>query len=161
VTLTALAVGFLLAAAAAILAYRLGSLTGGGAAAAVLVGGLTFGAGGVLPGALLLLFFVSSSLLSRLGRRRKKGVAAQFEKGGRRDQGQVLANGSVAAASGPTGDGRAGDAAGWPALAAVNADTWAGGGVLSPADRLITTWRPAEPGPGRCLGLGVAAAAGG
>jgi uncharacterized protein (TIGR00297 family) len=159
--------GFLLAAAVAFLAHRLGSLTRGGAGAAVLVGGLTFGAGGVLAGALLLLFFVSSSLLSRLGRRRKRGVAAQFEKSGRRDQGQVLANGSVAAALavayGVTGEpgmlvGLAG------ALAAVNADTWATEiGVLSRSrPRLITTWRPTEPGTsGAVSALGVMAAAAG
>src|SRR3990172_3673415 len=81
-TLAPLAFGFVCAAAAALLAYRLGTLPRGGAAAATAVGGLTFSAGGVLPGVLLMLFFVTSSVLSRLGTRRKGRVAAQFEKGG-------------------------------------------------------------------------------
>lgn len=166
-TPTALVGGFLLAAAVAVLAYRLGSLTRGGAVAAVLVGGLTFGAGGVLPGALLLIFFVSSSLLSRLGRRRKGGVAQHFEKGGQRDQGQVLANGGVAAvlavAYGLTGKPEV-LAALAGALAAVNADTWATEiGVLAHSrPRLITTWRSVEPGTsGAVSALGVLAAAAG
>jgi uncharacterized protein (TIGR00297 family) len=106
----------------------LGSLSAGGAIAATAVGGLTFGIGGALPAALLLLFFVSSSALSRLGRHRKSGPAAQFEKGSRRDHWQVLANGAVAAGLavvyGLTSDLRilAGLAG---ALAAANADTWA------------------------------------
>src|SRR3990172_7460673 len=100
-TLATLAFGFVFAAAAALLAYRLGMLTRGGAAAATAVGGLSFGAGGALPGVLLMLFFVTSSMLSRLGTRRKGRVAAQFEKGGQRDQGQGLANGAAAAGLAP------------------------------------------------------------
>jgi uncharacterized protein (TIGR00297 family) len=167
VTLTSLAFGFVFAAGAALLAYRLGTLTRGGAAAATAVGGLTFGAGGVLPGVLLMLFFVTSSVLSRLGTRRKGRVAAQFEKGGQRDQGQVLANGAVAAvlalAYGITQQpvmlaGLAG------ALAAVNADTWATEiGVLSRRrPRLVTTGQPVDPGTSGAVSTeGMLAAAAG
>jgi uncharacterized protein (TIGR00297 family) len=160
-------IGFLLAAAVAVLAYRLGSLTGGGAAAAVIVGGLTFGAGGLLAGALLMLFFISSSVLSRSNPHRKGRFAAQFEKGGRRDQGQVLANGAVAAllalAYGITSE-PLGLAALAGALAAVNADTWATEiGVLSRRRPwLITTGQTVEPGTsGAVSAVGILAAASG
>lgn len=162
-----LAIGFLLACAAAILAYRLGSLTRRGAAAATIVGGLTFGAGGPLPGVLLMLFFISSSVLSRLGHPRKGGVAAQLEKGGRRDEGQVLANGAVAATL-SVGYGLTREPAMLAgvagALAAVNADTWATEvGILSRRPpRLITTGRPVAPGTsGAVSTVGVLAMAAG
>jgi len=162
-----LALGFLLAAVVAWMAYRLGSLSGGGAMAATVVGGLTIGAGGALPGGLLILFFVSSSLLSRWGERRKRSVEVHFEKGGRRDEGQVLANGGVAAllalGYGLTSQpvflaGIAG------ALAAATADTWATeiGVGAGRRPRLITTGRPAERGTsGAVSGAGILAAVGG
>lgn len=148
-------------------AQALGSLTTGGAAAASVVGALTFGLGGLGPGVLLILFFVSSSALSRLGGARKRAVHAAFAKGSRRDQGQVLANGGLAAALaalyGLTGQ------AGWlaglaGALAAVNADTWATElGVLARRrPRLITSGAPVEPGTSGGVTLeGTLAAAGG
>jgi uncharacterized protein (TIGR00297 family) len=148
---TSLLVGGLLAAAIAFGAYLLGSLSTSGALGAILVGTLTFGVGGVIPAALLILFFVSSSALSRLGKSHKLSVAAAFAKGSRRDLGQVLANGSMAAALsvayGVTGQplwlaGVVG------ALAAVTADTWATElGVLSGRrPRLITSGQPVDPG---------------
>ena len=162
-----LAGGFTLAVVVAAGAYAAGSLSRSGALAAVAVGTLTFGIGGWLPGALLLLFFVSSSLLSRVGGARKRSVAAAFAKGGRRDHGQVLANGALAAllsvGYGLTGDslwlaGLAG------ALAAVNADTWATElGVLSrQSPRMVTTGAAVEPGTsGAVSPQGVWAALGG
>lgn len=166
-TPVSLAFGFLLAAAVALLAYRLGSLTRGGAVAAAVVGGLTFGAGGPLAGALLMLFFISSSVLSRLGHRKKGRVVAQFEKGSQRDQGQVLANGSVAAALavayGFTLE-PALLAALAGALAAVNADTWATEiGVLSRRRPwLVTTGQPVDPGTSGAVSTeGLMAAAAG
>lgn len=144
--------GFLLALAVSAAAYYTRALSLDGAAAAVLEGTLIFGLGGLPAAALLLVFFISSSALSRLFARRKRPVSEKFSKGSRRDAGQVLANGGLAAlfmllhAAFP--------AAAWPwagfaaSLAAVNADTWATElGVLSPAaPRMITTGRPAEPG---------------
>ena len=162
-----LATAILLAAVVAILAYRLGSLSRGGVLAAVFVGGLTFGAGGPLPGALLLLFFVSSSALSRFGAQRKGSVAAHFEKGGRRDQSQVLANGGLAALL-ALAYGGAGEpallAALAGALAAANADTWATelGVLAGRRPRLVTTGRTVEPGTsGAITPEGTLAAVGG
>lgn len=132
-------------------ALALGSLTPGGAVAASLVGALTFGLGGLGPGVLLILFFVSSSALSHVGGARKRAVHAAFAKGSRRDQGQVLANGGLAAALAAL-YGLTGQAA-WlaglaGALAAVNADTWATElGVLARRrPRLITSGAIVEPG---------------
>lgn len=122
-----LAIGLGLAALVTAAAYAAGSLTGGGAAAATVIGGLAFAGGGLLPAVLLIVFFVTSSVLSRLGRSTKARVADRYEKGVRRDQGQVLANGGVAAilavAYGVSGNTLALVALAG-ALAAVTADTW-------------------------------------
>ena len=159
--------GFILAVVVALGAYAARSLSRSGAIAAIVVGTLTFGIGGPLPGALLLLFFISSSILSRVGGAKKRKVAAAFAKGGRRDDGQVMANGALAAllsvGFGLTGDltwlaGLAG------ALAAVNADTWATelGVLAQQAPRLITSGVRVEPGTsGAVSALGVTAALGG
>ncbi len=147
-----LALGFALSLLAGSFAYRLGALTASGAAAAFVIGGLIFGLGGLPWASLLLTFFVSSSLLSRAFRGRKQEMSEKFAKGSRRDYGQVLANGGLAALlvlvhwyepqlEGP-----------WIAfvgsLSAVNADTWATElGVLSPTPpRLITTGKRVSKG---------------
>lgn len=148
-------------------AQAAGSLSRSGAIAAAMVGTLTFGVGGPLPAVLLLLFFFSSSGLSRLGGARKRAVAAAFSKGGRRDHGQVLANGALAALL-SVGFGLTGGAL-WlaglaGALAAVNADTWATElGVLARQDpRRITTGERVPAGTSGAVSLpGVLAALGG
>ncbi len=148
----------MLAVVVAVGAHTAGSLSRSGAAAAVIVGTLTFGIGGPLPAVLLLLFFFSSSVLSRVGGARKRSVGIAFSKGGRRDHGQVLANGALAAllsvGFGVTGGplwlaGLAG------ALAAVNADTWATElGVLAPqAPRRITTGERVPAGTSGAISL--------
>jgi uncharacterized protein (TIGR00297 family) len=159
--------GFILAIVVAAGAYAADLLSRSGAIAAIVVGTLTFGIGGPLPGALLLLFFISSSLLSRVGGAKKRKVAAAFAKGGRRDHGQVMANGALAALL-CVGFGLTGDSV-WlagltGALAAVNADTWATElGVLArQAPRMVTTGARVEAGTsGAVSALGVAAALGG
>ena len=78
-------------------AYRRGSLSRGGVAGAILAGTLHFGFGGPTWGLTLIAFFFSSTLLSRYKEREKEPVARHFAKGGRRDCGQALANGSVGA----------------------------------------------------------------
>lgn len=148
-------------------AQAAGSLSRSGALAAVIVGSLTFGVGGVLPGVLLLLFFFSSSGLSRVGGTRKRAVAAAFSKGGRRDHGQVLANGALAAALSVGFGLTAGTlwlAALAGALAAVNADTWATElGVLARHDpRRVTTGERVPAGTSGAISLpGILAALGG
>lgn len=143
--------GTLLGLAASWLGYLAGALTLSGLVAAWLVGAMTFGFGGWQVAGLLIAFFVSSSALSRLAGRRKSQVQADFAKGGRRDWGQVVANGGWAAimALAYGLDQNALWLAGLAgALAAVNADTWATElGVLSRRQpRLITNWQPVRAG---------------
>jgi len=124
-----LLVGFVIAAAIAYTAYRLGSLSSEGMLAAALMGAFTLGLGGWSWALLLLIFFTSSSLWTQAFKERKRSLLGKFSKGGRRDAAQVVGNGGVATAFVilhaffPQ--------AGWPwlgfaaSLAAVNADTWA------------------------------------
>jgi uncharacterized protein (TIGR00297 family) len=145
--------------------YRRGSLKGDGWAAAVVVGTLTAGVGGWGWGILVVVFFVTSSALGRVGRQRKAGFAAeQWEKGDRRDWGQVAANGGVVSML-ALAYALLPHPALWyaavGALATVNGDTWATElGVLSRAQpRLITTGRQVAPGTsGGVTLLGWAAA---
>ena len=121
-------------------------LTGRGVVAALAVGIATaWGMGwrGVL---LLLAFFVSGSLLTR----------SPEDAGGRRNERQVIANGSVAALAALAGS--------WPAfagsLAAATADTWATeiGRYSRTSPRLITNGRPVPAGTeGGITLLGTAA----
>ncbi len=117
--------GLVLAAGIAALAYRVHALTLSGAFAAWAVGTVVFGIGGWPASGALLTFFATSSVLSRWRHRRKQSLG--YEKGGRRDAGQVLANGGVAALCllltifGV----KAGTLLFLAALAAANADTWA------------------------------------
>ncbi len=145
--------GLLLSALVVWLGYRRASLSGSGAVGALVMGTLVFGLGGWTWGALLIGFFVSSSALSHYRDREKEHLAEKFAKGGRRDLGQVLANGGwgmVLALLHPflPAYGAFLFAAYAGAMAAVNADTWATElGVLSrAAPRLITTGRPVPVG---------------
>lgn len=169
--------GFVLSLIIGAMGYKGGALSGSGVVGAALTGTLIFGLGGWEWGTLLIAFFVSSSALSFYRARDKEMLAEKFAKGQRRDLGQALANGGVAALlavlsqlyppSPPLGGGERGGL--WfagcaGALAAVNADTWATElGVLSPhPPRLITTGRQVEVGAsGGVTWLGSAASLGG
>ncbi len=142
--------GLFLAAAVSLAAFRARALTGSGALAAWAVGAVVFGAGGLVTSAALLMFFVTSSALSRWRKGAKEALG--YEKGGRRDWAQVLANGGVAAAClllpfllpGFTHARLLCLAA----LAAANADTWATeiGSALGGRPFDLRTGRAAAPG---------------
>ncbi len=160
--------GFLLALLVSFVAYQAHSLSLSGALGALLEGTVIFGIGGWQWAVLLLAFFISSSLLTRLFSKNKTILDEKYEKGGRRDLGQVLANGGIATLFAGLHFFFKGDAWPWVAfaasLAAVNADTWATElGVLNPTlPRLITTWKPAEKGTSGAISLyGTFAAAAG
>lgn len=143
--------------------YAARSLTAGGAAGAVVVGTAVFGVGGVAWGVLLVVFFVTSSLLTKWRAGVKARAASEFEKGGRRDLGQVLANGGVPTALALLAVLRPGFDV-FPlligALAVATADTWATElGLLSRSSpRLITTGRRVAPGTSGAVSvLGLAA----
>lgn len=159
-----LLLGLALSLAISLVAYRQRMLSGHGVVGAVMTGTLTFGMGGWLWGWLLVVFFTTSSLLSRYRSADKVAVQARFAKGGRRDLGQVLANGGMGALLALIA-GLTGAAWAFPAylgtLAAVNADTWATElGVLSrQRPRLITTGQVVPAGTsGGITVLGTAAA---
>jgi uncharacterized protein (TIGR00297 family) len=151
-----LAFGLILSLAIGGLAYWRRSLSASGVLGAVLIGTLIFGFGGWVRGLLLIAFFISSSLLSHYRDRRKAALAEKFAKGNRRDLGQTLANGGMAAllalVIGLTGAGSGFYAflalAFYGALATVNADTWSTElGVLARSQpRLLTTGRPVPIG---------------
>ncbi len=84
--------GALLVAGAA---YRKGSLSFSGTLAAIIMGTIYFGAGNAFWFGILLLFFISSSMLSRLHHENKAELEATYDKTGRRDAGQVFANGGL------------------------------------------------------------------
>ena len=151
------------------IAYRRRSLTRGGWLGAALTGTLTFGLGGWAWGLTLIAFFVTSSALSHFRQARKQQLAGEkFEKGGRRDLLQALANGGagglLALAYGLSGQQPLLLAAFAGIMATVTADTWATElGVLSPRPpRLVTSWRVVEPGTsGGVTAYGLAATAAG
>jgi uncharacterized protein (TIGR00297 family) len=164
-------VAYAIAALIGYAGYRARALTTDGAIAACLVGGTVFGFGGLGCAVLLVLFFASSSALSsfKSGDARKQQASQTFEKGGRRDAAQVLANGGIAALAallmGLFGiPALLGAFVG--ALAAATADTWGTEiGVLSRSQpRLVSTGRivPAGTSGGvTLLGSGAAMAGAG
>jgi uncharacterized protein (TIGR00297 family) len=81
----------------ALVAYRLQSLSRSGAIAAIGVGTILYMSGSVAWFGTLILFFITSSGLSKWRKRDKQQTDSAYEKGSRRDAGQVLANGGLAA----------------------------------------------------------------
>ncbi|ASA26227.1 DUF92 domain-containing protein [Paenibacillus donghaensis] len=86
------AIGALVVAGAA---YWKQSLSFSGMLAALVMGTVYFGAGNLFWFGILLLFFISSSLLSRLRHDNKADLEETYAKTGRRDAGQVFANGGM------------------------------------------------------------------
>ncbi|HET7040922.1 MAG TPA: DUF92 domain-containing protein [Gemmatimonadales bacterium] len=132
----------------AALAWRARALSPSGAVAAAAVGAATLWGTGWWGGAILLTFFVGSTLVSRAcpDPAAERGEA----KGGRRDAGQVLANGGAPALGALLGlvDPAIGVWALTVGLAAAAADTWATslGGTSPAPPRHLLTWRPVPPG---------------
>ena len=151
--------GLFLAVGVAAGAYQLGALTRSGAIAACAVGAAIFAAGGWVWAAALLSFFATSTALSRWRRRAKEALG--YEKGERRDAGQVLANGGVAALCAlaillfPAGGAAHIHLLFLAALAAANADTWATeiGSALGGRPYDLRTGRPAAPGTSGAVSL--------
>lgn len=170
--LARLALGLFISAGIGLLAYRRRSLSPSGVLGAIITGTLIFGFGGWVAGLLLIAFFVSSSLLSHFkeDNARKQRAAEMFDKGGRRDLAQALANGGAATAlavlSWVARDTPAISdalyAAMIGALAAANADTWATElGVLSRSSPRLITQPHKRVTPGTSGGitpLGIVAA---
>lgn len=161
---TDLAVGAALAAAAAMAAHRLRLLTAGGAAGAAVVGGVVLVLGGWEWALLLIGFFASSSAITQWRADDKAAAGRRFAKGGRRDLGQVLANGGLPALLAiahwrfPEAQLFAAYAG---ALGVATADTWATEvGLLAEAPpRLVTSGRVVAPGTsGAVTVLGTVAA---
>ena len=160
-------VGIVLNGAAALWAYRRGSVTRGGGIAGLAVGtGIVAGAG-LFGWGLLMLFFLSSTALGKVKQDRKQDLTAMHAKGNRRDAEQVLANAGIGVVTSLLYGLTA-----WPgfllaagvSFAAANADTWASEiGVLSGRDPVsIRTGKRVPPGAsGGVTLLGLAASAGG
>ncbi len=157
--------GFALSGIVALLAYRAGALTRSGAVAACAVGLAVFGVGGWLWAAALLTFFGTSTALSRWRKARKDALG--YEKGGRRDAGQVLANGGVAAICALlpllVPSLTIAHVSLWflAALAAANADTWATeiGSALGGRPWDLRRGQPALPGTSGAVSVGGTLAA--
>ncbi len=154
--LSQLAIAFLLSAIVVTLAFWRKSLSGSGAVGALAIGTLTFGLGGWQWGVLLVIFFASSSILSHYKEGEKKLTAEKFDKGHRRDIGQVIANGGLGACIATLSafvPASVVPPSAWfflfmGVVATVTADTWATElGTLSKSPpRLITTGRVVEVG---------------
>ncbi|MBN1937609.1 MAG: DUF92 domain-containing protein [Anaerolineae bacterium] len=143
--------GFAISVLISLAAYWRRSLAKSGVLGAIAIGTMIFGLGGWVWGLLLIAFFVLSSALSHFKVSAKEAVAIKFDKGGRRDLGQVLANGGAGALLALAFALMPHPllmAAFVGAMATVNADTWATElGVLSKRPpRLITNGQVVEPG---------------
>ncbi|WP_036716594.1 DUF92 domain-containing protein, partial [Paenibacillus darwinianus] len=148
------------------IAYRKSSLSASGAWSAVLMGTAFIVLGGPFWFGTLLAFFISSTFWSKWKKRHraKAEAEANYAKSGRRDAGQVWANGGLGLAL-------CAAYALWPepalqfafvgVMAAVNADTWATeiGAFSRTAPRAVLTGRRVPPGTsGGVTALGAAAA---
>lgn len=144
-------------------AYARRSLSGSGFLAAVVLGTLMFALGSAIWFGSLIAFFLSSTLWSKWNRHAKAKAESGYAKGGRRDAGQVLANGGLGLLLCAVHWA-------WPhplwwyaflgVMAAVTADTWATeiGGFSRTPPRSIKTGQRVPPGTsGGVSGLGLSA----
>lgn len=144
--------GLVLALAIVLLSYRFRFLSASGAAATFILATIIFGIGGWMWTVPIVTFFILSSMLSKLSGRTKREAELLFEKSGRRDAGQVAANGGVAGAvivfwyMFPQWDSLYAAYVG--ALAAAAADTWGTeiGTLLGKQPRSIVSLEKVPPG---------------
>ncbi|MGD8189283.1 DUF92 domain-containing protein [Brevibacillus ginsengisoli] len=159
--------GLLASSLIAGLAYWKRSLTFSGVLGAILIGTILYGAGNIGWYGVLLAFFLSSTLLTKWRQASKAKWEAGYEKTGRRDFGQVMANGGLAAflcliaslySNGIWYAGFLG------VMSTVTADTWATeiGSLSKQAPRSILTGKKATPGTSGAISLlGLLASAAG
>jgi uncharacterized protein (TIGR00297 family) len=151
----------------ALLAYWKRSLSLSGAIAACILGTVMYGLGSLAWFGTLIAFFISSTALSKMKHHRKSAAESGYAKGGRRDAGQVAANGGLglllctASAIWP-------DPIWWTifigVMATVNSDTWATeiGGLSRSLPRSIMTGKRVPSGTsGGITWMGIAASAAG
>ncbi|TVY06665.1 DUF92 domain-containing protein [Paenibacillus cremeus] len=148
-------------------AYMKRSLTLSGMVAAVILGTLMYAAGSLAWFGTLIAFFLSSTLLSKWKSRKKAALESGYAKSGRRDAGQVLANGGLGLVL-CLGNAITPHPAWWAAfvgvMATVNADTWATeiGGLSRTLPRSIVSGRTVPAGTsGGITPLGFAASCAG
>jgi len=132
-------------------AYRKQSLSLSGMIAAAVMGTVYYAAGNLFWFGLLLIFFITSTAFSKFRGDRKRDLEKSYAKTGRRDAGQVFANGGIGMLA------CIGNAL-WPdpawawffvgSMAAVTADTWATewGGLSKTPPRSVLTWKPLPAG---------------
>ncbi|RCX21749.1 uncharacterized protein (TIGR00297 family) [Fontibacillus phaseoli] len=144
-------IGALCALLVSAAAYWKRSLSLSGMIAAAVMGTVYYGAGNPFWFGILLLFFITSTLFSKFRGNRKRELEKSYAKSGRRDAGQVLANGGLGMVA------CIGNAI-WPdplwayvfvgVMGAVTADTWATewGGLSRKPPRSVLTWKPLPAG---------------
>jgi len=148
-------------------AYFKRSLSGSGFLAAVAIGSVMYAVGTAVWFGPLIAFFVSSSLWSKWKQHAKAEAESGYAKSGRRDAGQVFANGGLAlilCAANQVYPHSLWWYAFLGVMAAVTADTWATeiGGLSRTPPRSIKTGRRVPPGTsGGVTGLGFFASAAG
>lgn len=166
-------VAFVMTGIAAGGAFVLKKVTAGGAVAGLTVGIALFLFAGPAAFVILMAFFISSVFAGRAGGERKRALEQIWEKGGRRDQWQALANtgpqAAMAVAALVAGSSARADPAVFVGIAggfaAATADTWASelGSVFGGRPVSLRSLRPTRPGEsgaisaaGTVLGLGGA-----
>jgi uncharacterized protein (TIGR00297 family) len=156
-------IGFICSLLIAGAAWLKRSLSASGAAAAVLVGTTLYALGNLQWFGTLIVFFVTSTALTKWKHKRKAAVESGYAKSGRRDAGQVFANGGLGALLCIAQSV-------WPhplwwaayvgVMATVTADTWATeiGGLSRSQPRSITNGHTVPAGTsGGITVLGLAA----
>lgn len=151
-------IGFVISFFIAYAAYRKQSLTLDGSIGATFMGTVMYATSGIFGSIMMVLFFLSSSVLSHFKKSKKKKVARQFDKTGRRDILQVFANGGVGLihsilyymTKNPSYLVFLGIS-----FAAANADTWATElGILNKKDPLsLRTFKRVEKGTSGAVSL--------